>query len=1044
MAFLTASRKNSKLKIQLVFTILLLLLGIVGIGLYPLDLQVKAKENQAGTSFAGGTGKSGDPWQIETPEQLDRIREDLTAHYILTEDIDLDQAPFNSGKGFAPIGKKPAVIKPDDPSTEFSGSLDGNGYTISNLMINRPNTDNVGLFGYAINDEEMKFKNLRLVDAQVKGKDAVGTLIGYFEGYHSGVNRTRPILENSSAKGQVKGTGNMVGGLVGKTKNVNLQANNFFVGQVEGEGNVGGMIGRASGYLDIGPAYVRAEVTAHSHPDEVEVEKTGAGLFTGTTPKTRTIYREIYVVGSIQGPNSGGFAGLIRHSSDTFDDVYFPQGKNFYGELVGDNLEGYNSGAHWEWEEGGTIWGGTTSVDPESLKGKQAPSKLQGFDFPSGTNPEGTWLALESNFPVLFSQAGEKTTLEGTVTCAVYQNPVESAKLTAIPHDLTLPEQEVFTDSDGLYTFQGDKGLFSLARYHLVLEHEDALESLTETLSPAEFEELDFSLELVKLEEEDNDDDEDDDVDEDEEKDDDSDNQDSEDSEDNDNHDNDCDNDDEQDKENEEIDEPENGNDNENEDENENEEDQDKEDEEDQENNNDNQDNNKDTDEGQNNGDDEDDVDEDEEKDDDSDNQDNEDKDNHNNDCDNDNEKDNDDQQDKEDEEIDKPENSDENKNGDGNEDDQEDNNDDQDNNKDTEETTENPDSNDRSTRERNTGRSPETAKEAKTNKETDNSQNDEVLYEKYLIEYMDEYIDDYIHERASVTLNGKVYSLFDLAELGLTQNSVDAPSLNVNLMPDLLGEKLARIEGKTNPKNNKLKLTLSTADLKSFVITLTGDTIQKLEEQDFQLIIKTDTLEYQLPAGLIDLDKLKLEDDQKWKLKINVEKEGVFHKEVELNKSYNEIFNNYDIISPPGQIDFTLKLDPPRLPVDTLLMPETEFSDFATTIFHLPQCFEPTGITMGLVKTPAGNYRHIPVTLVLEEHGWQAEMISKGNTSYVIVNYPNLLTLSELARQSPWTQEPFLNLTFGFILQKDNNFSGANPLGGRFVNYGLVKALID
>lgn len=43
----------------------------------------------AETTFEGGSGTAEDPWQIATAEQLNRVREDLTAHYILIADIDL-------------------------------------------------------------------------------------------------------------------------------------------------------------------------------------------------------------------------------------------------------------------------------------------------------------------------------------------------------------------------------------------------------------------------------------------------------------------------------------------------------------------------------------------------------------------------------------------------------------------------------------------------------------------------------------------------------------------------------------------------------------------------------------------------------------------------------------------------------------------------------------------------------------------------------------------------------------------------------------------
>ena len=40
--------------------------------------------------------------------------------------------------GFSPIGNS---------TTKFTGSYDGGGYTIDNLFINRPSTENVGFFG---------------------------------------------------------------------------------------------------------------------------------------------------------------------------------------------------------------------------------------------------------------------------------------------------------------------------------------------------------------------------------------------------------------------------------------------------------------------------------------------------------------------------------------------------------------------------------------------------------------------------------------------------------------------------------------------------------------------------------------------------------------------------------------------------------------------------------------------------------------------------------------------------------------------------------
>jgi len=79
--------------------------------------------------FAGGDGSVGNPYQISTTTHLQNMDTDLTAYYILINDIDASTtSTWNSGAGFAPVG---------DDSTDFDGDLDGQGYEITGLFINR-------------------------------------------------------------------------------------------------------------------------------------------------------------------------------------------------------------------------------------------------------------------------------------------------------------------------------------------------------------------------------------------------------------------------------------------------------------------------------------------------------------------------------------------------------------------------------------------------------------------------------------------------------------------------------------------------------------------------------------------------------------------------------------------------------------------------------------------------------------------------------------------------------------------------------------------
>ena len=103
-------------------------------------LAVTLSLQDAHAQFAGGSGTSEDPYQIESAAQLDAVRTNLTLHFRQTADIDLGMAPWSESEGWVPVGTS--------ANAPFSGTLDGASYTIRNLTVNRPSTTYQGLFGY--------------------------------------------------------------------------------------------------------------------------------------------------------------------------------------------------------------------------------------------------------------------------------------------------------------------------------------------------------------------------------------------------------------------------------------------------------------------------------------------------------------------------------------------------------------------------------------------------------------------------------------------------------------------------------------------------------------------------------------------------------------------------------------------------------------------------------------------------------------------------------------------------------------------------------
>ncbi len=131
--------------------------------------------------FAGGSGTAEDPWQIATSEQLDRVRDDLKAHYILTEDIDLSGyekwIPIGA---FQSLSDAPEDAEVPHPDYAFTGTFDGAGHTISNLKVSCEAPMGAGLFGCASGTESgaASIGHFTLKDVNVSGFYLVGGAVG--------------------------------------------------------------------------------------------------------------------------------------------------------------------------------------------------------------------------------------------------------------------------------------------------------------------------------------------------------------------------------------------------------------------------------------------------------------------------------------------------------------------------------------------------------------------------------------------------------------------------------------------------------------------------------------------------------------------------------------------------------------------------------------------------------------------------------------------------------------------------------------------------
>ena len=281
------------------------------------------------TTALSGDGSESDPYQISKLEDLLLISSDNSfwnKHFIQTADIDASEtSTWNSGAGWSPIGNS---------SSEFTGSYDGQGYTISNLYINRPGTSYQGLFGYTIG---AKIQNLNLTDVSIVSGDYSGSLIGATE--------NKDTIINCSSSGNLIGE-DRIGGLVGYAKYASVE-NSYSSVTIKGGDYVGGLIG-AQYYGSANASYCIGNVNG--------VIQVGGMIGRSENATLNNCYASGIVNGN---EDIGGFVGLCW--SGILNNCYSTgliSGNEDVGGLIGQHITSTYNNCFWDTESSGTSTSG--------------------------------------------------------------------------------------------------------------------------------------------------------------------------------------------------------------------------------------------------------------------------------------------------------------------------------------------------------------------------------------------------------------------------------------------------------------------------------------------------------------------------------------------------------------------------------------------------------------------------------------------------------------------------------------------------------------
>jgi len=316
------------------------------------------------TDTLAGSGTSEDPYILTNISELQAIEDDPDASYTLANDIDASStAEWNNGSGFAPIGS-------------FDGTLDGSGYSIKSLTINRSSQTNVGLFSGI----QGVTKNISIIDGKIRGDVNTGALAGSNSG----------TIKSSYTIGNISGNED-TGGLVGR--NHGKIVSSYTKGSINASSEDAG-----------GIASVNEGSITRSFSTSV-VRADGAGGLVGYNSRYGGTIESSYSIGKVSGSNIGGLVGM---NGGTIKSSYAAAvlAGSPSGGIVASEGRAYDivvANSYWDTDraEQSISAGDGRELTTSQMTGKAAQTNMTGLDFNT------VWETQQDGYPTLISQPSD-------------------------------------------------------------------------------------------------------------------------------------------------------------------------------------------------------------------------------------------------------------------------------------------------------------------------------------------------------------------------------------------------------------------------------------------------------------------------------------------------------------------------------------------------------------------------------------------------------------------------------------------------------------
>jgi len=286
------------------------------------------------------------------------------------------------------------------------------------------------------------------------------------------------------------------------------------------------------------------------------------------------------------------------------------------------------------------------------------------------------------------------------------------------------------------------------------------------------------------------------------------------------------------------------------------------------------------------------------------------------------------------------------------------------------------------------------------------------------------------------VIVNGVEQNAGIVTQLTEGGQSVTVVTVNNQIIESKIDEAI-----RNNPtgEGNVFQVPVADRTAEAVRIQLTGDIIQKLADNSFEVSILKDNVEYRIPAEEFSIGKVAADlgvspnnlRDITVEVRITQLDQAVVDK-------YNEMAqaNGAQLIFPPVSFEVVARVT--NADGTTSEVEISRFSNYVERVMEIPPGVDPSKITTGIVFNPDGTYSHVPTEVFQQDGKWYARISSLTNSSYSVIWNP----LRVASVENHWSRDTVNDMASRLVIFNHDTFAPDKPITrADFAEY-IVRAL--